>query len=246
MNISKFTKKKDGLYSVELEDGKKLIIHEDLILKYNLLLTKRIDNSLEEKILSENNNYLAYNKAIKYISIKMRSTKEIRAYLTKLSVDSDIIEEVIKKLKNQGYLNDKLYCISFVNDKINLSNDGPLKIKRLLKENGMEEFDIDEALSTFDRNIEKEKIAKLIDKYLKSNTKGLNILKQKILYNLTNLGYDRSLVLSELANVKIDDSDLYKKEYQKIRDKLSKKYSGSELEYRIKQKLYQKGFSNYL
>lgn len=245
MNIKKFTKMKNGLYSVELEDGNKLLIHEELILKYNLLLKKSIDISLEEKILMENNFYLAYNKAIKYIEIKMRSIKEVRNYLLKLNIDFEIVEKIVERLVMQGYLNDKLYCISYVNDRINLSNDGPHKIKTFLKQNDIEESFIDNALIGFDLNKQKEKISKIISKYVKANNKGINLLKQKILINLVNLGYEKSIILEQLSNLDLNDSDLYKKEYDKLYEKLSKKYSGTELEYRIKQKLYQKGFSNF-
>ena len=37
------------------------------------------------------------------------------------------------------------------------------------------------------------------------------------------------------------DDDIAKKEYDKLYKKLSRKYSGSELELKIKQKLFQKG-----
>ena len=245
MNINKFTKKKDGMYSIELDDKRKLMIHEDLILKYDLLLKRKIDDDLEEKILIENNNYLAYNKAIKYIGIKMRSIKEMKNYLIKLGVDSNIIDIVISKLINQGYLNDKQYCVSFVNDKINLSNDGPLKIKKALIENEIDESVIDEALLCFDVSTQKDKISKYIDKQIRVNNKGSNYLKQKILFNLMNLGYEKSIISEELSNLDVDDTILYKKEYKKAYDKLSKKYSGQELEYRIKQKLYQKGFRKF-
>ena len=38
-----------------------------------------------------------------------------------------------------------------------------------------------------------------------------------------------------------DNKDLYKKEYDKLYRKLSKKYEGKELEYKINERLYQKG-----
>ena len=63
--------------------------------------------------------------------------------------------------------------------------------------------------------------------------------------NLITLGYEKQLIVSCLDNFEINDSEAYKKEYNKIHDKLSKKYSGKELEYKIKQKLYQKGFLNH-
>ena len=43
MKIEKFSKNKDGMYLITLEDGNKIKIHEDLILKYELLLSKKLD-----------------------------------------------------------------------------------------------------------------------------------------------------------------------------------------------------------
>ena len=40
-----------------------------------------------------------------------------------------------------------------------------------------------------------------------------------------------------------DTSDIAKREYEKLYKRLSRKYSGKELEYKIKEKLYQKGLS---
>ena len=45
-----------------------------------------------------------------------------------------------------------------------------------------------------------------------------------------------------MSNVEFTDTkDIQKREYDKLYRRLSKKYSGRELEYKIKEKLYQKG-----
>ena len=44
MKIEKFSKTKNSMYIIALDNGNKIKIHEDLILKYELLLTKIIDN----------------------------------------------------------------------------------------------------------------------------------------------------------------------------------------------------------
>lgn len=243
MQINKFTKKSGGLYELTFEDNHKLLIHEDLILKYDLLIRKKIDSKKEAELLKENNNYLAYSKAIKYIGIKMRSILEVKKYLNKQELDEEYINVIINKLISQGYLNDLEYAEAYVNDRINLSNDGPKKIYNELIKLGIDDSDIDIALTSFTIDIAKEKINKLIIKYIKlNNNKGANLLKRKIIENLTNLGYDRNISINELDNYQISDDDIYKKEYEKYKAKLEKKYSGKELEYRIKQKMYQKGF----
>ena len=102
---------------------------------------------------------------------------------------------------------------------------------------------IDKHLSLYNDDIQREKIVKLIDKEIRLNTnKSLGVLKNKIFINLVNKGFDRNLIYSLLDEVSYDDSVIYEKEYKKLYNKLSKKYSGSELEYKIKEKMYQKGF----
>ena len=54
MKIIKFTKKKDGMYSLLLEDNDLILVHEDLILKYGLLLHKEIDDDIRFQIEQEN------------------------------------------------------------------------------------------------------------------------------------------------------------------------------------------------
>ena len=57
MKIEKFTKNKNGMYVLVLDDGNKIKIHEDLILKYELLLSKKINGELLETIQKENQIY---------------------------------------------------------------------------------------------------------------------------------------------------------------------------------------------
>lgn len=244
MQINKFIKKKNGMYNILLEDGTNIIAHEDLILKYELLLTKEIDDKTKEKIEEENLSYIAYDLAIKQIAKKARSTKEIEEYLKKNMVNKDIILNIIDKIKKEGYLNDSLYTEMFINDKINLSNDGPFKIKEELIKKGIDENIINDKISLFDEDLQKDKIKKILDKQIKTNRSKSNyILKNKISNYLVNLGYNKNIIYKELSNTNFEsDDDIRKKEYDKLYKVLSRKYSGKELEYKIKSKMYAKGF----
>ena len=243
MKIIRYTRQKNGQYKIRLEDDSTFFVHEDLILKYDLLIKKEVSSKLQDQILSENKQYSVYDDAIRYLSRKMRSKQEMREYLKKKEYFEDLISAVLKKLEDQGYLNDLAYSKAYVHDRIALSNDGPYKIEKELKKQYIREEDIKTALEMYTEDIEKERIEKLVKKAIKTNyTKGKRVLKQKTLQDLTNLGYHKELISSFLFLIDdMDDSDVYKKEYDKLYSKLSKKYSGSELEYRIKQKLYQKG-----
>jgi len=109
---------------------------------------------------------------------------------------------------------------------------------------GIDEQIIQKNITIFNSELELERIRKLIDKHIKTNhNKSKYALKKKIVDNLTTLGYTKYLVIQEIESLEINDNDIKEKEYQKLYDKLSKKYSGKELEYKIKQKMYQKGFN---
>lgn len=244
MKINEFHKQKDGYYEVVV-GHEKVRIHEDLILKYNLLITKELTPDILEKIRKENQVYDAYQIALKLLKTRVRSTKEIIDALIKKGFAKEQIASCNEILQKQGYLNDKTYAIAYLHDKINMSTDGPFKIRKSLEKNGVEESIIHEIMMEFTPSLQKEKIEKIIQKGIKTNrNKSSKVLMQKILLSLVNQGYDRSMSSSILENYTIDEEEIKKQEYQKVYNQLSKKYYGSELEFRVKQKMYQKGFRN--
>jgi regulatory protein len=247
MKIIKYTKKKDGMYSLLLEDNDTVLVHEDLILKHGLLLNKELDDALRDTIEKENLNYTAKTVALKYITIRFRSEKELREYLKKKLVDNNNIDVVISDLKREGYINDESYAQMYINDRINLSMDGPDKVRRALTEAGIKESIINDKMEAYTKEIEIERINKIIDKQIKINHNKSNyMLKNKIINYLSNNGYSKGLSLECFQGKDLaSDQDLAKKEYDKLYKKLSNKYSGSELEYKIKQKMYQKGFGSF-
>lgn len=246
MQINKFTKKKNSMYEITLEDKTTLLIHEDLILKYDLLLKKKIDDVTRNKILEENQIYEAYNLAIKYISSRMRTRKEISNYLAEKDISLNASDEVISMLEKEKYINDLEYAVAFINDKINLSNDGPLKIVNELVNKGIKKEIATDKIAVFTPSLELERIKKITDKLINSNhNKSSYVLKNKIIDYLVNLGYTKSLIEENLSKKDLsDDYSIYKKEYDKVYNKLSRKYSGSELEYKVKAKMYSLGFRN--
>ena len=234
------------MYILVLDNGNKIKVHEDLILKYELLLSKKINEKLLEAIQKENQIYEIYEVALKYINTRLRSSKELIEYLKKKGYEYDSINQVLSMLKKQGYLDEAIYASSFVHDKILMSNYGPNKIYSELEKLGIDTNIISDKISIYTKEMECERINKIIEKQIKLNhNKGASLLKRKIQTFLLSLGYTSSYINECISKYNFYDKDVYEKEYQKILTQLSKKYSGKKLEYKLKQKLYQKGFSNY-
>ena len=242
MKIVSYKKKKNNLYELTFDDKGKVNLYDDIILKYELLLKKEIIKKDLLKIIDDNSYLESYYIALKYINTKLRTEKEIKKRLK--DFDSKKIDYTVNRLKKEGYLNDKLYIQSFINDEVNLKLVGQNKILYELKKLGFNEVDILNYLNSIDNNIWLNKIDKYIFKRITSNHNlSGKALEQKIIQELVIKGFNREDINRIITNYEfLDNIDIYKKEYEKQKNKLMKKYKGEELEYRIKINLLKKGF----
>ena len=241
MKISKIKLNKNGKYEVTI-DNTKYILYQDVIIKYLLFSKKEIDNNVLNDIIKDNIYYEAYDKIIKFINIKLRTKNEIRNKLNLLNVSIEDQDKMINVLVNQGYLNDEVYIKAFINDKINLSLDGPNKIKNELLKNNFSEEKVLNYLESFN-DIWDSRIEKIINKKVKINkTYSKKMLINKITNELIKLGYSKNHFSDYLKNINFDDKLIYEKEYQKAYNKLIKKYDEDKAKILAKQKLYTKGF----
>lgn len=244
MEIVSFKKTKTNIYDVEMDNGETLKLYDDIILKYELLINKKITPSKLKEVLKENELMDAYYKALKYIGIKMRTEKEIRLYLEKKEISNDAITYAINNLTRLGYINGDKYTIAYINDAVNLSLDGPNKITNSLKKLGISSTVIEKHLSTLSNDVWENKIQKIIDKKAKTNKYSEVMFKNKVHTYLISLGYDHEMIKSMLEEYHIDTSAQFMNEANKVWNLLSKKYDKTEMLFRFKNKMFLKGYSS--
>ena len=83
MKIEKYVKLSKNKYRIIFENGEVFDTYDNVILDNDLLLTHSISLELYKKILSDTTMYEKYYSCLKYISIRIRSTNEIKKYLKK-------------------------------------------------------------------------------------------------------------------------------------------------------------------
>lgn len=242
MKIIKISKKKNNQYLLMLSDNTSLSFYDDVMLKYNLLKPREIEDKELKEIINYNQEIEAYVVALKYITAKLRTKKEIQNKLKKYS--DEIINKVISRLEANGYLNDTLYINSYISDQVNLTLNGPKKIVNNLTKLGFPKEKISNILGSYDNYLWEEKVDKIINKKITANHNLSALkLKQKIKKDLINLGYSMELIMDRLDNTNFSqDLDILQKEFNKELKKLSNKFVGKELQYKIKNNLYKKGF----
>lgn len=242
MKINKI-KKMNGKYKIILENDEVITTYDDVIINNNILYKKDISDEIVDKIIEETSYYEMYNKVLKYISTKLRSEYEIIKYMQKLEVSEKRQSEILDKLKQVKLINDENFTIAYIHDKLNLSNDGPLKIRKELMNHQINAEVIEQELSKVDRQIVLDKLEKLVLKKINGNIKySNNMLKQKLLNYFTNMGYEKNDILFLIDKNMKNNNEIIKKEYVKLYNKYSKKYNDEGLKNIIKNKLYLKGF----
>lgn len=243
MKLLKLKKLSNQKYRLELEYGVKCTTYDEIILKYNLLYKKEIDSELYEKMIRDTEHYDHFYKALKQINTKLRSEYEMTKYLEKLELGKEEQSCIINDLKEKGFLNDHRYLKAFVSDRVHLSQDGPRKIKEELLKQQINEEEIDDVLYSYDDSVWMEKIkAKVLKRQAANRTNSNFLFEQKLKRELLELGYDLEQIETVLSSICLINHTI-DKEGLKIVKRLEKKKLGDKLWYQVKQKLYQKGYS---
>lgn len=244
MKIEKIKKLKNGKYKLTFDSEETLTTYDDVIINKMLFNGKEVNNQTLSEISINNEYYEVYNKIVKMISTKWRSQKEIEIYLDKTELSNENKEKIINDLLKHDLINDLRYAKSYANDAINLSKNGPYKIKEDLLKQGINDNIVEEVIYSLDEDDINNNLINIIEKKNRLNNHySMYQLKIKLNNELVNLGYDKEKINDYLNKILKEDENIAKKEYEKLKKKYSKKYSGSELKYKLKQAMYQKGFS---
>lgn len=197
MQIIKYELVKKDKYNVYLSNGEVITLDERVITGNKLLLKKEIDCDLYDKINFDNGIYELIDICIKYISIRLRSIKEIEDYLYKRNVNNKDIDIVVSKLIKSGYLDDERFAKAYVKDKFQFTNKGDYKIRMELQQLGVSLDIINSNDMLFDDELIDNRIRKVIDKEIKINKKYNGVILRNRIYNrLLSQGYSKEKVIS--------------------------------------------------
>ena len=241
LNIIKFVKVKNNQYKV-IFNNKEVLLYDDIVLKYELLLRKKISENELDIIIKDNKDKEAYYVSLKYLNIKMRSKKEIREYLKKKGFIN--IDKTIKELEDKSLINDEVYTKVFIDDNLRLTLDGKEKFRNKLDKLGIDQYIISKYLDSISNDIWLDRLDKLINKKI-NILKGSGISKKNKLFNylLTN-GYSIDMINTKLNNIDFkSNKNVLLNDYKKIKKSMERKNNSEDIEYKIRLKLYNKGYT---
>jgi len=253
--ITKITtqKKNNERYNVFLDhgDGKEVYgfsVDQDVLIKFHLKKGLELDDLDLTEIHFDDEVKKAMNMAAGFLSHRMRSAKEVHDYLATKEIDGPIILEVLHKLTELNYVNDKEFAHAFVRTQVNTTVKGPEVIKKELIEKGIDKEIIETALNEFGIDYQLESAKKIAEKAAKQSKMSSNqVLKQKVEQALLRKGYNWSIIqqVLEESNFEKEDNEIWEAlvfQGEKAHRKYQK-YEGFAYSQKMKQALFRKGFA---
>lgn len=201
INIS-YSKSKE-VFEVVFEDETKLLLNYNIFEKYKVSVDMDFSETEIQEMKYFSDIERAKSRAINYISGKLKTKYEVRLKLKEKDFTEDIIDEVIDILEKEEYLNDRLYCEVFIEDKKQLNGYGKNKIKSLLIQKGISKSVFEDFLDEFEYEEE-------FDNALKMGIKKMNLLsneedifkkKQKLINYLAYRGFSFDVINDVLREI---------------------------------------------
>lgn len=230
---------KDRKVKILLDEGTSFNITLETYLENSILIGEEISREKINKLVKNDDKYIAKFELINKISRKRLSKKECIEFLKQYDTNEKLIEEIIKELEKNYLINDKELS-EFIIDYSLMKKKGINVIKRNLLSRGLDVND-----SFIEDYIDREKydsnILYLLEKYKKmGKNKSNKILKDFLLNKMIENGYIKEEFIDLIKLENNNEKEIITKEINKI---VRNNDIDEEIIAKITKKLLSKGFN---
>jgi len=153
------------------------------------------------------------NSALRYLSFRPRSEKEVVDKLKEKKAPSEIIDRIVLQLKDHKFLNDEDFARWFIEQRLRFKPKGIRIIKMELKQKGINQEIIDEAIANLSSDEESEvpssdleSARKLVEKKLpKYRDLDKQIIYQKLGSFLARRGFNWDVIKKSIDDGLADE-----------------------------------------
>jgi len=198
------SKKNKDMISVFIDNQYAFSLPEEEYIRLGLYEKSEITDEEFRYIKKEVLQKSAKSKALRCVSLKLVSEKELFSKLQSKGFDEDTIKVVINDLKSMGYINDKIYAQKFVFERSKLKPKSKKMLKMELGNRGISNDIIDEVLDNFEYDevtIVERLIRKKFGKYDLEDPK----IEKKAISFLMHRGFSYETIKQGLINIKKSD-----------------------------------------
>jgi regulatory protein len=144
------------------------------------------------------------NRAVKLLAAKPRAVAELRErLLEKAGTNSEIVDRVIEKLKEYGYLDDRKYASDLALSRLRQRPQGKRKLQQTMSQKKLDREIRDEAINAaFEKLPETDLIDRAIEKRLRLKGRPETREETKKFYDhLLRQGFDFDLIREKISDL---------------------------------------------
>lgn len=153
--------KNKSRYNIHINEVYAFSVHEDILIKHRILKGELVEEDRLADIIKEDERQSAYLQAIRFISHRPRSAKELSLKLKEKGYESDCIEHAIERMRQLNYVNDQVFAVHVTEQRVYSQNKGRRLVQQELAQKGVPKEDIIEALGKLDEERELESLLEL-------------------------------------------------------------------------------------
>jgi regulatory protein len=137
-----------GAVALHVDDEYVCVVSESLVARWRLFKGRELDDADVAEIRAASSADRVMGDAYRLLGHRARSREELRRRLLAKELDERAVDEALERLAADGFLDDAAFARSYVADKRRLESWGAERIRRGLRELGVDPAVIDEVLGT--------------------------------------------------------------------------------------------------
>ena len=181
-----------------------------LVEKYKLARDLVITPELRSQLLREDGDAKATNRALHFLGYRARSEAEVRTRLKRDEWPDEVIERVLLRLREQGFLNDENFAEMWVENRSHSRPRGARMLQQELRQKGIERETIEAALPDDEAELQNAIFA--LQKQLRSKERAWQNLdererRDKAIQFLMRRGFNYSSAKTAWTQVQEEEND---------------------------------------
>ncbi len=193
MKVTNVSRYKGTTYEVEIDESRKLYLHIDIITDFSVRTGMELEREELRKIVYASNFRRACQRALFLLDYRDYSAKEMTEKLIKTYKSETLCSAVLKKLKENGFIDDERYAERMARKLVETRKFGYRRAKREIMLKGIDQFTAEDALAVYDDRFS-ENLMELLktkhSRYLTDSSDRKSI--EKVKNALVRYGYDFS------------------------------------------------------
>ena len=178
-------------FIITLEDDEELLMTPEIVLKFGLSPGNSFSDEEFLNILQEDSIRQAKDQALRYLTVRPHSRRELWRKMREKGHRSEVINQVLDHLENVELVNDEQFTRLFIQNELRLRPVGKLLLIQKLVQRGIPREMYEPLLKELLPDEEEIEIARsLVKKFLKSHSRDKgDKLKEKLVRYLQGKGF---------------------------------------------------------